>query len=37
MGDVEKLIMPGLLHWQHPSFFGFFLPMWNCPQCWAIA
>ncbi|MBS7726711.1 aspartate aminotransferase family protein, partial [Vibrio cholerae] len=24
MGDVEKLIMPGLLHWQHPSFFGFF-------------
>ncbi|NWB39777.1 aspartate aminotransferase family protein [Pseudomonas sp. E6002] len=24
MGDVETLIMPGLLHWQHPSFFGFF-------------
>lgn len=37
MGDVEKLIMPGLLHWQHPSFFGFFPSMWNCPQCSAIA
>lgn len=24
MSDVEKLIMPGLLHWQHPNFFGYF-------------
>lgn len=22
--DVEKLIMPGVTHWQHPGFFGFF-------------
>ncbi|MFI0489768.1 MAG: pyridoxal phosphate-dependent decarboxylase family protein [Yersinia sp. (in: enterobacteria)] len=24
MGDIEKLVMPGLLHWQHPKFFGYF-------------
>lgn len=22
--DVDQLIMPGLSHWQHPSFFGYF-------------
>lgn len=22
--DLEKLILPGLCHWQHPSFFGYF-------------
>jgi aromatic-L-amino-acid decarboxylase len=22
--DLEKLIVPGLSHWQHPSFFGYF-------------
>jgi aromatic-L-amino-acid/L-tryptophan decarboxylase len=22
--DVEQLLLPGLLHWQHPRFFGFF-------------
>lgn len=24
ISDVEKLVMPGLLHWQHPNFFGYF-------------
>ncbi len=24
MGDLDRIIMPGLMHWQHPSFFGFF-------------
>src|SRR5277367_847537 len=24
LGDLEKIIMPGLSHWQHPSFFGYF-------------
>ena len=24
MRDVPALIMPGITHWQHPSFFGFF-------------
>lgn len=24
MTDVDRIIMPGLMHWQHPSFFGFF-------------
>ncbi|MDN0087425.1 aminotransferase class V-fold PLP-dependent enzyme [Yersinia nurmii] len=24
MADVETLVMPGLLHWQHPHFFGYF-------------
>jgi len=22
--DLDQLILPGLMHWQHPSFFGFF-------------
>jgi len=22
--DLDSIVMPGLLHWQHPSFFGFF-------------
>ncbi len=24
MADVERIIMPGITHWQSPSFFGFF-------------
>jgi aromatic-L-amino-acid decarboxylase len=24
MRDVDRVIVPGLTHWQHPSFFGFF-------------
>lgn len=24
MADVRSLIVPGLMHWQHPSFFGYF-------------
>jgi aromatic-L-amino-acid/L-tryptophan decarboxylase len=24
MGDLEKIIVPGLSHWQHPGFFGYF-------------
>ena len=23
-GDLTRIIMPGLTHWQHPSFFGYF-------------
>jgi aromatic-L-amino-acid/L-tryptophan decarboxylase len=23
-GDLEQIIVPGLSHWQHPSFFGYF-------------
>src|SRR5512147_2379490 len=22
--DLERIILPGLSHWQHPSFFGYF-------------
>ena len=22
--DLEQIVMPGLLHWQHPRFFGYF-------------
>src|SRR4051812_18063355 len=22
--DLERIIMPGLTHWQHPGFFGYF-------------
>ena len=22
--DLEQIILPGLSHWQHPSFFGYF-------------
>ena len=24
LGDVEKIVLPGLSHWQHPRFFGYF-------------
>lgn len=24
MGDVDRVIVPGLSHWQHPAFFGYF-------------
>jgi aromatic-L-amino-acid decarboxylase len=24
LADIDRVIMPGLTHWQHPSFFGFF-------------
>src|SRR5215212_8186082 len=24
LSDLEKIILPGLSHWQHPSFFGYF-------------
>src|SRR5215813_12916720 len=24
MGDVEKLILPGITHWQSPNFFAYF-------------
>lgn len=24
LGDLDRLIMPGLSHWQHPGFFGYF-------------
>ena len=24
LADVEKLILPGLSHWQHPGFFAYF-------------
>jgi aromatic-L-amino-acid decarboxylase len=24
LADFERVVMPGLSHWQHPSFFGFF-------------
>src|ERR1700689_420290 len=24
LGDLDKIVMPGLSHWQHPSFFGYF-------------
>ncbi|MDN5796040.1 MAG: pyridoxal-dependent decarboxylase [Intrasporangium sp.] len=24
LDDLDRIVMPGLTHWQHPSFFGFF-------------
>ena len=24
LGDLDRVIMPGLTHWQHPSFFGYY-------------
>ena len=24
IGDLEKIVLPGLSHWQHPRFFGYF-------------
>src|SRR5262245_62445279 len=24
LADLDRIVLPGLLHWQHPSFFGYF-------------
>jgi aromatic-L-amino-acid decarboxylase len=24
LADVDRLVLPGLTHWQHPAFFGYF-------------
>ena len=32
MKDVDKLIMPGITHWQSPNFFAYF-PERNVAQC----
>ena len=24
MGDFERIVMPGMTHWQHPRFFAYF-------------
>ena len=24
LADLDRIVMPGLSHWQHPSFFGYF-------------
>src|SRR4051812_32743526 len=24
LGDLDRVLLPGLSHWQHPSFFGYF-------------
>ena len=24
LGDVDRIVVPGLVHWQHPSFFAYF-------------
>src|SRR4051812_29585323 len=24
LADLDQIVMPGLSHWQHPSFFGYF-------------
>ena len=24
LGDMDRVVLPGLTHWQHPSFFGYF-------------
>lgn len=24
LGDLDRIVLPGLLHWQHPRFFGYF-------------
>jgi aromatic-L-amino-acid decarboxylase len=30
-GDFEKIIVPGLTHWNHPSFFGYFATSSSVP------
>ena len=36
LADVERIIMPGLSHWQHPGFFAYFPINSRRPACWAI-
>lgn len=31
LGDVERLIVPGLTHWNHPAFFAYFANSGTAP------
>lgn len=33
-GDFEKIVMPGMTHWQHPRFFAYFPANASPPPCW---
>jgi len=35
--DLENVILPGLSHWQHPDFFGYFRRTASSRRCWAIS
>jgi len=32
LGDVERIIVPGITHWHHPSFFGYFANSSSVPS-----
>ena len=34
--DIDQIILPGLSHWQHPNFFGYFQVTASCLRFWAI-
>lgn len=36
MEDIEKYIMPGIIHWQHPGFYGFFPSCCSFPAILSI-
>ena len=40
MGDFERIVMPGMTHWQHPRFFAYFpanaAPPSSWRKCWFL-
>jgi aromatic-L-amino-acid/L-tryptophan decarboxylase len=32
--DFERILLPGMTHWQHPSFFAYFPPTRARHRCW---
>ena len=31
--DLDRIVLPGLTHWQHPQFFGYFPRISRCRAC----
>jgi len=37
VADVDRAVMPGVKHWQHPSFFAYFPAMRPAGGAWGVA
>ena len=37
MSDFERIVMPGMTHWQHPRFFAYFPQTPAHHPCWRIS
>ena len=34
LADFDRIVMPGMTHWQHPGFFAYFPPTPPRRRCW---